>query len=81
MYPSNLSAKLGPKDPQQAADKIKLQMSNFLGATIIDANDLGQNVLGNSTGLRNQLIENIFRDNPMGQTDEQTPISLVFLSA
>jgi len=81
LYPSNLSAKLGPKDPQQAADKIKLQMPNFLGTTIIDANDLGQNVLGNSTGLRNQLIENIFRDNPMGQTDEQTPISLVFLSA
>ena len=28
LYPSNLSAKLGPKDPQQAADKIKLQMPN-----------------------------------------------------
>lgn len=80
LYPSNLSAKLGPKDPQQVADRIKLQMPNYLGASIIDANDLGQNLLGNSTKLKNNLIEKIFQDNPMGQTDEQTPITLVFLS-
>ena len=80
LYPSNLSAKLGPKGPQQVAENVKLNMPNFLGTTIIDANDLGQNVLGNSTRLTNQLIEKIFNDNPMGQTDEQTPISLVFLS-
>lgn len=79
LYPSNLSAKLGPKDPQKVAENIKLQMPKFLGSSIIDANDLGQNVLGNSTRLPNQLIEKIFNDNPMGQSDEQTPISLVFL--
>lgn len=78
LYPSNLSAKLGPNNPQLAAEKIKLQMPNFIGASIIDANDLGQNVLGNSTKLTNQLIEKVFNDNPMGQSYEQTPISLVF---
>jgi len=92
LYPSNMSAKLGPKDPQQVADKIKSEIlnpksqinskfkishSNFLGVVIIDANDLGQKVLGNSTGLDNQLIEKIFSDNPMGQADEQTPMVIV----
>jgi asparagine synthase (glutamine-hydrolysing) len=92
LYPSNVSAKLGPKDPQKVAENIKLQIvndksisnfkfqiSNFLGVVIIDANDLGQNVLGNSTPLDSRLIEKIFRDNPMGQADEQTPIVLVTL--
>jgi hypothetical protein len=50
---------------------------NFLGTIIIDANDLGQNVLANSTHLDNSLIEKIFKDNPMGQADEQTPIIIV----
>lgn len=83
VYPSNVSAKLGPKQPQEVARKIqeainsKFQISNFLGVVIIDANDLGRDVLGNSTELDNALIEEIFRDNPMGQGREQTPITLV----
>ncbi|MBI3366707.1 asparagine synthase (glutamine-hydrolyzing) [Candidatus Roizmanbacteria bacterium] len=84
LYPSNVSAKLGPEDPQREAENIKSQMinhklnSNFRGVAIIDANDLGQNILGNSTGLDNKLIENIFKDNPMGQSNEQTPLTVVF---
>ncbi|KKP66919.1 MAG: Asparagine synthase (Glutamine-hydrolyzing) [Candidatus Roizmanbacteria bacterium GW2011_GWA2_35_19] len=87
LYPSNVSAKLGPKNPQLVAENIKSQsaswrtnnksISNFLGAVIIDANDLGRNVLGNSTGLSDKLVEEIMRDNPMGQSNEQTPIVLV----
>ncbi|MCX7881350.1 MAG: asparagine synthase (glutamine-hydrolyzing) [Patescibacteria group bacterium] len=87
LYPSNISAKLGPKEPEKAAEKIdqKIRNSfyqlindvNFLGVVIIDANDLGQKVLGNTTGLENSLIEKIFQDNPMGQSDEQTPLVLV----
>ncbi len=87
LYPSNVSAKLGPKEPQKVAEKINKQIvallngsivNNFLGVVIIDANDLGQTVLGNSTPLKNELIEKIFSDNPMGQADEQTPITIVF---
>jgi len=90
VYPSNVSAKLGPKDPQKTAENIKsqitnnkeilnfkFQISNFTGVAIIDANDLGQKVLGNSTNLSNKLIEQIFKDNPMGQSKEQTPIIIV----
>ena len=70
LYPSNVSAKLGPIAPQKAAHRIG-------NCAIIDANDLGQNVLGNSTGLPDRLIEKIMKDNPMGQADEQTPIIIV----
>jgi len=90
LYPSNVSAKLGPRNPQLVAENIKTQItnnksisnikyqiSNFLGVVVIDANDLGRNVLGNSTGLSGKLVEEIMRDNPMGQSNEQTPIVLV----
>ena len=92
LYPANVSAKLGPKEPQQVAKRIKseilnlksqtnskfrIQNSEFLGAVIIDANDIGRNVLGNSTGLENSLVERIMADNPMGQGREQTPITIV----
>ncbi len=89
LYPSNVSAKLGPKDPEKVAREIhesiknkvlsiKYFKDNFQGVVIIDANDLGQKVLGNSTNLNNNLIEKIFSDNPMGQANEQTPLILVF---
>ncbi len=87
LYPSNLSAKLAPKDPQLVVEKIHRyllkmltpdQVQNFQGVVIIDANDLGQKVLGNSTKMQNSLIESVFRDNPLGQSREQTPIALIF---
>lgn len=91
LYPSNVSAKLGPKDPQLVAEEIKdmilkqeaefkkvdLEISGFSGVVIIDANDLGRNVLGNATNLPSEVVEKIFEDNPMGQGSEQTPITLV----
>ncbi len=83
LYPSNVSAKLGPKNPQVVAEILhvnineRLKDKNFQGVVILDANDLGRDVLGNSTKLKNKLIEDIFRDNPMGQGREQTPIAVV----
>jgi asparagine synthase (glutamine-hydrolysing) len=105
LYPSNVSAKLGPKEPEKVAKQIHQEiisnfkflthepvrrrrtvqgreaisdlLHGFLGVVIIDANDLGQKVLANSTNLDNSLIEKIFKDNPMGQADEQTPIVVV----
>lgn len=86
VYPSNLSSKLMPKSPQKTAEKIAdLVRSSipeewkrtFQGVCIIDANDLGQNILGNATAMKNSKIEEIFSDNPLGQRNEQTPIALV----
>jgi asparagine synthase (glutamine-hydrolysing) len=86
LYPSNVSAKLGPSNPHDAVRKIsesikgKTNSSSFIGSVIIDANDIGRDVLGNDTGLANELIEKIMRDNPMGQGSEQTPLILVTYS-
>ncbi len=94
LYPSNVSAKLGPKEPDKVCtdidscinSKVKSQNAksqfknrNYLGSVIIDANDIGQKVLGNSTFLPSGLVEKIFRDNPMGQSNEQTPLVMVQL--
>lgn len=74
--PYNEYAKLGPKDPNKVARRIK----DVLGCevVIIDANDLGVNVLGRSTkSIGDAFCHGVFRDNPLGQTDEQTPLCLV----
>lgn len=84
LYPANVSAKLLPKAPQKACQDIDREYGhlgkdeNYLGCAIIDANDIGQNALGNTSGFDNRTVENAFKDNPMGQTDEQTPITIVF---
>lgn len=73
--PYNEYAVLGPKDPhkvaQDLADKYKIEV------VIIDANDLGVNVLGISRGADSVLAAQIFKDNPLGQGSEQTPMALV----
>lgn len=80
LYPSNVSAKLAPKDPQGAAEKIKAEIGDnnfFGGVVIIDANDLGRNVLGNATDKPDSFFEEVMRDNPMGQGREGTPVVIV----
>lgn len=74
--PYNKYAKLGPKDPHKVAAQIK----NALGheVAIIDANDLGVNILGVSTKeIPTETLAAIFKDNPLGQTNEQTPVCIV----
>lgn len=86
VYPSNVSAKLAPKDPEKVANQIRSELmkhlnssqkETFAGVVIIDANDLGRNVLGNATEMPDEFFEQIMRDNPMGQGSEQTPIILL----
>jgi F420-0:gamma-glutamyl ligase len=73
--PGNRMAKLGPNDPQKVTQKI----SDVVGAgvAIIDANDYGQKTLGASRGVDPKFVEKVFADNPLGQTDEQTPLAIV----
>ncbi len=87
VYPSNVSAKLAPKDPdlvsQQLADAIraavpKTAAEHFKGVVVIDSNDIGRNVLGQNTGEDEKLFEDIFGDNPLGQADQRTPLCIVF---
>ena len=46
---------------------------------IVDANDLGQNILGKSSDLRGKekIFLEILKDNPAGQADEMTPILIL----
>jgi F420-0:gamma-glutamyl ligase-like protein len=73
--PGNQSAKLGPKNPQKAAQQISDAVG--VGVAIIDANDYGQKNLGASQGVDPKFVEKVFADNPLGQADEQTPIAIV----
>ena len=44
-----------------------------VGVAVIDANDIGVNVLGVSPGVRADVVASLLRDNPLGQASEQTP--------
>lgn len=74
--PYNEYAKLPPKEPEKVARQIAEKIGHQ--TVIIDANDLGVEVLGISAGtIGRDLARKIFKDNPLGQTDEQTPICIV----
>ncbi|MDR3072141.1 MAG: asparagine synthase (glutamine-hydrolyzing), partial [Clostridiales Family XIII bacterium] len=86
VYPKNVCAKLAPKDPEKAAQAITARIrevlpteytANFGGTVVIDANDLGRNVLGTDVPREKLHLEEIFGDNPLGQSKEQTPLALV----
>jgi len=69
-------AKLAPRDPDGVARKIKAGFGNE--TVILDANYIGAFSLGKSTRhLSEKFIGKLFRDNPLGQADEMTPICVV----
>jgi len=74
--PYNRYAKLPPNDPERVASEISAALSGTPVA-IIDANDIGQRVLGASAGVDKRLVGKLFADNPLGQSSEQTPVAIV----
>lgn len=69
-------AVLGPVD----ADGVARRLGAELGCevVIIDANDLGVSVLGRSSlSISDEFCKQVFRDNPLGQSREQTPLGIV----
>jgi asparagine synthase (glutamine-hydrolysing) len=84
--PANMSAKLAPADPSAAAADLSRAVrealpepfrSTFRGTVVIDANDLGCNVLGTDAPGPWTRYEQMFADNPLGQGGEQTPLAVV----
>jgi len=74
--PYNKYAKLGPAKP----NKVARELSNLIGSkvVIIDANDLGVEILGRShNDIDHEFCRDVFRDNPLGQSKEQTPLCVV----
>ncbi len=73
--PFNTHVSKGPLNANKVA-KIICEKINTPVA-IVDANDIGVNILGVSNGLDKKLVAKIIKDNPLGQTDEQTPIGII----
>ncbi len=86
VFPANVSAKLPPADPHGVARQLdstlrdrlpKKYRDTFGGVVIIDANDIGRNILGTTVELDETVQAEIFGDNPLGQGREQTPMAFV----
>lgn len=66
---------LGIKNCDDLCDELKNKYG--FGFVVADVNDLGENILGISSGLDKKLILDILKDNPAGQSNEQTPIVIL----
>ncbi len=70
------SAKLAPNDPSGEARRFKKNIGAEV--VILDANYRGAFSLGKSTrSFSEAFIGKLFRDNPLGQSDEMTPFAIV----
>ena len=86
-FPSNVSAKLPPKDPDgvsarlsaaiRAADLPAALRDSFAGTVVMDANDIGRNVLGSDVSVPHDRLEATFADNPLGQGRQRTPLAIL----
>jgi hypothetical protein len=69
-------AKLAPKDPDGAARRFAARLGH--DTVILDANYRGAFSLGKSTSrISEAFIQELFLDNPLGQSDEMTPFCIV----
>jgi len=68
---------LGPIDCDNTCQKLKEKYG--FSFAIADINDLGGNILGKSADLKGKekCLLKILKDNPAGQTNEQTPILIL----
>ncbi len=82
--PYNTYVSKGPKNAEEVAQKIAEKLG--VKTAIVDANDLGVNILGFYSGAAldkslasqsKKLIARVIKDNPLGQSDEQTPIGII----
>ena len=86
-FPSNVSAKLPPKDPDTVSARLSAAIrgadipaalrDSFQGTVVMDANDIGRNVLGSDVSLPAAQLEATFADNPLGQGRQRTPLAIL----
>ncbi|MGY5763846.1 asparagine synthase (glutamine-hydrolyzing) [Brachybacterium sp. DNPG3] len=86
-FPSNVSAKLPPKDPDEVAARLSAAIRGadipaalrdaFVGTVVMDANDIGRNVLGSDVSTPDDVLEGTFADNPLGQGRQRTPMAVL----
>jgi len=74
--PYNRYAKMAPKNPDKVARQMKEKLGNEF--IVLDANDLNVDILGKSSkDLDVKFLKALFKDNPLGQSAQQTPIAIV----
>lgn len=74
--PYNEYVVLGPLDPDKAAADAAAAAG--CPVVVVDINDLGGNILGTSDlSMDRQWLVRILKDNPLGQSDEQTPLGII----
>ncbi len=74
--PYNKYAKMAPKNPNKVARDMKEKLGHEF--IVLDANDLNVDILGKSSKtLDDKFLKALFKDNPLGQSAQQTPIALV----
>jgi F420-0:gamma-glutamyl ligase-like protein len=74
--PYNRYVVLGPAEP----DELAKSLSKALGirACVVDINDLAGRILGAShTSMNRDTLVKILKDNPLGQSAQQTPMGLI----
>lgn len=74
--PYNHYAKMAPDKPNEVAARLTKHLG--VDVVIIDANDIGANVLGKPRkDMPDAFPSQVFGDNPLDQCSQQTPIAIV----
>ncbi len=75
--PYNECVSLAPAEPEVVAEDVSKALGG-VGVIITDINDLGGNILGAyPTSIDCDLMVRILKDNPLGQSHEQTPMGII----
>lgn len=74
--PYNKCVVLGPQDPDKVARETKKAIGH--NVCIVDINDLDGAILGVSDPIMDKdLLVKILKDNPLGQSGQQTPMGII----
>jgi len=73
--PYNTYVSKAPKNPQKTAEDLSKKIG--FPVAIVDVCDIGGWVMGVSQGVDKKFITKALKDNPLGQTTEQTPFGIL----
>lgn len=79
--PYNECVSLAPAEPDTVAEEVSKTLGG-IGVIVTDINDLGGNILGAyPQSIDRDLMVRILKDNPLGQSHEQTPMGIIRIAA
>jgi F420-0:gamma-glutamyl ligase-like protein len=73
--PYNTYVSKAPLNPKKTAENISKKIG--FPVVIVDVCDIGGWVMGASPGINHEFIVSALKDNPLGQTTEQTPFGIL----